>query len=311
MRGVIDNGFELTGPIARGDWETVERHLGVIRETRPELEELYLVLARATAGLAGRELPRDNLSQGDSAAPTVCRTIDELRAELARRRSTSVGLVPTMGSLHGGHLLCCAPPAAVRDGRDEPLRQSGPVLRGRRRSLSTRRGPRSRARCGVGRRPRVRASAERCTPTDSRPGSSHGARRRPRGRVPTGALPRRRNRRPQASVDRTPAAHLLRTEGCPAGGGDPTDGPRISPWTSISVSSRRSATRTGSHSRHNSLLSAEERKRSRSPGRSRRATPTRRAACSRSRTDSRSTTSRSPISTRRSSPVRSVSARHD
>ena len=55
MRGVIDNGFELTGPIARGDWETVERHLGVIRETRPELEELYLVLARATAGLAGRE----------------------------------------------------------------------------------------------------------------------------------------------------------------------------------------------------------------------------------------------------------------
>ena len=59
IRGVMDNGFELTGPIARGDWETVERHLTVIRGERPELEELYLVLAEATARIAGRELPHD------------------------------------------------------------------------------------------------------------------------------------------------------------------------------------------------------------------------------------------------------------
>jgi predicted short-subunit dehydrogenase-like oxidoreductase (DUF2520 family) len=57
MRGVIETGFELTGPIARGDWETVERHLAVIRAERPELEELYLVLAEATARVAGRDLP--------------------------------------------------------------------------------------------------------------------------------------------------------------------------------------------------------------------------------------------------------------
>jgi predicted short-subunit dehydrogenase-like oxidoreductase (DUF2520 family) len=57
MRGVIETGFELTGPIARGDWETVERHLAVIRAERPELEELYLVLAAETAKIAGRELP--------------------------------------------------------------------------------------------------------------------------------------------------------------------------------------------------------------------------------------------------------------
>jgi predicted short-subunit dehydrogenase-like oxidoreductase (DUF2520 family) len=57
MRGVIETGFELTGPIARGDWETVERHLAVIRETRPELEELYVVLAEATAEIAGLQLP--------------------------------------------------------------------------------------------------------------------------------------------------------------------------------------------------------------------------------------------------------------
>lgn len=49
MRRVIDNGFELTGPIARGDWETVERHLKAIGERRPQLEPLYRVLAEATA----------------------------------------------------------------------------------------------------------------------------------------------------------------------------------------------------------------------------------------------------------------------
>jgi len=57
MRRVIENGFELTGPIARGDWETVERHLDAIREHRPELEQLYLVLADATAAIAGQPLP--------------------------------------------------------------------------------------------------------------------------------------------------------------------------------------------------------------------------------------------------------------
>jgi len=55
IRGVMDTGFELTGPIARGDWETVERHLAVIRGERPELEELYVVLAEATARIAGRD----------------------------------------------------------------------------------------------------------------------------------------------------------------------------------------------------------------------------------------------------------------
>lgn len=55
IRGVLDTDFELTGPIARGDWATVERHLAVIRAERPELEELYLVLAEATARVAGRD----------------------------------------------------------------------------------------------------------------------------------------------------------------------------------------------------------------------------------------------------------------
>lgn len=55
MTRTIDNRFELTGPIARGDWETVGRHVAAIRETAPELEPLYTVLAEATALLSGRE----------------------------------------------------------------------------------------------------------------------------------------------------------------------------------------------------------------------------------------------------------------
>ncbi len=68
IRGVMDNGFELTGPIARGDWETVERHLAVIRDQRPELEDLYLVLAEATAAIAGQELPSSSLLLGSGGA---------------------------------------------------------------------------------------------------------------------------------------------------------------------------------------------------------------------------------------------------
>jgi predicted short-subunit dehydrogenase-like oxidoreductase (DUF2520 family) len=54
MLRVIENDFELTGPIERGDWETVEAHLAAIRERRPELEPLYRALADATAALAMR-----------------------------------------------------------------------------------------------------------------------------------------------------------------------------------------------------------------------------------------------------------------
>ena len=31
MRRTIENGFELTGPIARGDWTTVDAHLAATR----------------------------------------------------------------------------------------------------------------------------------------------------------------------------------------------------------------------------------------------------------------------------------------
>jgi predicted short-subunit dehydrogenase-like oxidoreductase (DUF2520 family) len=52
MTRTIENGFELTGPIQRGDWETVERHLDAIRARRPDLEAMYRVLADATVAVA-------------------------------------------------------------------------------------------------------------------------------------------------------------------------------------------------------------------------------------------------------------------
>ena len=108
IRGVIDNGFELTGPIARGDWKTVELHLEVIRAERPELEALYGELGRATAAIAGRAVPaglRGSEPQGERrAGMKVARTIADVRASLEHFRGGSIGLVPTMGALHEGHL---------------------------------------------------------------------------------------------------------------------------------------------------------------------------------------------------------------
>jgi predicted short-subunit dehydrogenase-like oxidoreductase (DUF2520 family) len=50
MRRTIENGFDLTGPIARGDWATVEAHLAVLAERDHELVPLYRALAEATRG---------------------------------------------------------------------------------------------------------------------------------------------------------------------------------------------------------------------------------------------------------------------
>jgi len=46
MLRTIENGFDLTGPIARGDWETVDRHLAALDGSG--VERLYTALAEAT-----------------------------------------------------------------------------------------------------------------------------------------------------------------------------------------------------------------------------------------------------------------------
>jgi predicted short-subunit dehydrogenase-like oxidoreductase (DUF2520 family) len=51
MRRTIENHFELTGPIARGDWATVDAHVNAIRTERPELAAMYVTLAETTKAL--------------------------------------------------------------------------------------------------------------------------------------------------------------------------------------------------------------------------------------------------------------------
>ncbi len=46
MTRTIENGFELTGPISRGDWETVERHREALRGS--EFAAAYEALAEVT-----------------------------------------------------------------------------------------------------------------------------------------------------------------------------------------------------------------------------------------------------------------------
>ena len=48
MQRTIENGFELTGPIARGDWATVDAHLAAIHEVAPDIEVVYRALAQVT-----------------------------------------------------------------------------------------------------------------------------------------------------------------------------------------------------------------------------------------------------------------------
>jgi len=48
MRRTIENGFEPTGPLVRGDVATIEAHREALRRVRPELEPLYDLLAEAT-----------------------------------------------------------------------------------------------------------------------------------------------------------------------------------------------------------------------------------------------------------------------
>jgi len=53
MRRTIENDFEPTGPITRGDWSTVAAHLEAIQERRPDVEPLYRALAEAIAVRSG------------------------------------------------------------------------------------------------------------------------------------------------------------------------------------------------------------------------------------------------------------------
>ena len=96
MRRTIENGFELTGPISRGDWATVDAHLAAIHERA----------ARARAAV-----PR---ARGGDGAVNVCGRSPRC-ARLSPAEARRVGLVPTMGAFHAGHLALFAAARAECD----------------------------------------------------------------------------------------------------------------------------------------------------------------------------------------------------
>jgi predicted short-subunit dehydrogenase-like oxidoreductase (DUF2520 family) len=57
IRRTMDNGFGHTGPLVRGDWDTIERHVEAIGARRPQLLALYRALADVEASLLGARLP--------------------------------------------------------------------------------------------------------------------------------------------------------------------------------------------------------------------------------------------------------------
>jgi predicted short-subunit dehydrogenase-like oxidoreductase (DUF2520 family) len=50
MVRTIENGFQQTGPIVRGDFGTIDLHRTAIRSSHPELEPAYDALAEVTSG---------------------------------------------------------------------------------------------------------------------------------------------------------------------------------------------------------------------------------------------------------------------
>ena len=136
LYAALDNALRLgdaalTGPVARGDADTVAGHIAALRTAAPQALPAYLALARLTAdrALAAGTLsapdaqrllavlggpPRDAGSGtglrgqhrrghwGGAPRPVLARTRAELAAAAAGLPGPVV-LVPTMGALHAGH----------------------------------------------------------------------------------------------------------------------------------------------------------------------------------------------------------------
>jgi len=106
IKGTLDNiekhgRTALTGPIRRGDWATVQRHLNVLSEKYPDVTGLYLALGRYTSRIAGRPW-RINVENRSKITGR-----DELSRKVCRMKEHGLKIVFTNGCfdiIHAGHV---------------------------------------------------------------------------------------------------------------------------------------------------------------------------------------------------------------
>ena len=263
---LTDGDAALTGPIVRGDVNTVRAHLAEIAATAPDTLPSYVALAQDTLDRVvtdGRVLPiraathppacstrRWPRAERTPAVPPRRRPCDDprpaprvdargavRRARAAPRRAGEpVALVPTMGALHEGHAaLFRAARVGAGDGPGGrvDLRQPAAVRARARTSTATRAPSTTTSSCV---RARASTSSSRPRSTRSTPAGDPLVTVEPgplaadaRGRVAARPLPRRAHRGRQAVRADPARPRRLRREGLPAAGADPADEPRPLP----------------------------------------------------------------------------------
>lgn len=106
IRGTVANlqahgRSALTGPVQRGDWNTVKAHIGSLLERFPDILPSYLALGRYTAKLASKRWP-EGLNEGGKLLDKAT-----LKVRVASMKKHGMKVVFTNGCfdiLHEGHV---------------------------------------------------------------------------------------------------------------------------------------------------------------------------------------------------------------
>ncbi len=103
LSNIEEHGIKaaLTGPIARGDWATVEGHVKALREHFPDLLPSYIELGRYCARLAERPVPDELFSNPKFMG------LGELSDGLLSKKARGMKVVFTNGCfdiIHAGHV---------------------------------------------------------------------------------------------------------------------------------------------------------------------------------------------------------------